>query len=1188
MYNIRVHPHNINLPFLDKMPIPRKTYSIYRRYEDILEFAEKLEEEFPWLRTIQVSGHPLSSCLRDKSFSPPWLVLKARSPSFVCNGELECTQRKESLNKYLTDLFSYSAVVTQSRLAAEFFGIWKTDLEFRISHHDKDPLALHSLFTPPQTLPSPSGSFHDSDESNDGREDDEDGEDDDGDESDYSDTGSEYDSGSDESTTNDSLGSESVYERVESVEDFNSLVHPPAAMLGKLRKAASLQNMRVPSPILIPLRASSPRRERIVIVFPEENRKPIDEVEPAVHDIARADPSSVLNQISLQTAFAEGHQLISIAPKLTDLKPATKQSKHSSLTLSDRPHQTGAKQIHRHPYQDPHHTQTTKSLSASSIQTFGPSSSVPSTVRPWLSRVKSQSSEKRSSLYKFLTSSPVKDSVLTIATKASASTATLVPYKKALASPAPVSVSNYRAQYPAFDEADDEVRQWASLMKSTDMTTGERSMKQASSSAQSRPSSPFSRFNFISGSSSSSITALTRPSGTDSATGSPTLSVATVPGSFLSSNFSFTFKIILDEETILALQVIEDDHDFVLSLPDLRLRVAKKLTKSQVDISEAFELVWSAWSGEQVVLKNDEELRRAMQVAQGSRRAPFPPLLASSSSHHPLYARGFHLMNPLELPEILYRLGFFLTPWVRAEDKSYLYCEFRPRALAASIRVNRTWRDTLTPFLWTVFDDTQMNRFYIPQATYDANSRYFRSFKVSSPNTATVPHQATQLRHLDISGWIHTRHASKLIRANPHLTELKWVIMSKTMDQDLLSTHLLTALTASLEKLQILSIEQLQACHTHYFPWVLTGLPSLKHLSIRNCSEIEPCDAASFDEPFPALTVLRLACDWYTNPGLAQLVRFCPDLERLFLNPGADCPVAELAKNLRECCPRLISIECQDPYEAFQVGVMMTSDDYAVLIGATKALAHLEMPIGDLDLEIYQALMEHAPSLETLDLYICGDAAENFSNANRLLAACPRLKYFALRNYLLEWNPEAGLALFANPWNCRNLEAIVLDGFATLFDAEENSEDGDSSQEADDWQDGHEEEERRVEDGESERYVIDDTEEQAPGDDPDYYSDGYYDDNGIEEQLGSENFNTLCDALAQQFTPAADPELQELQAFVAKAGWELDACPTRRMESLTLPHKQALLSAFFKRAATLPRLRTMYLNGFKFIKSSCK
>ncbi|KAG0332049.1 hypothetical protein BG000_010378 [Podila horticola] len=451
----------------------------------------------------------------------------------------------------------------------------------------------------------------------------------------------------------------------------------------------------------------------------------------------------------------------------------------------------------------------------------------------------------------------------------------------------------------------------------------------------------------------------------------------------------------------------------------------------------------------------------------------------------------------------------------------------------------------------------EMNHFHIPQATLNANSQYFRSFKIGNPTTITVPYQATQLRHLDISGWIHTRHASNLIRANSHLTELKWAIVSTNMDQTTFSAHLLSALTAPLENLQTLSIEQLKACNTHYFPWLLTGLPSLKHLSIRDCSGIERCDAASFDEPFPNLTILRLGCDWYTNPGLAQLVRFCPNLERLFLNPNANCPVTELSKNLRQCCPRLISIECLDPYEAFK------------------------------------ALMEHSATLETLDLYICGDAPENFSNANNLLLACPRLKYFALRNYLLEWNPEAGLAMFAIPWQCRNLEAIVLDGFATLFDAEQISEEGESSLEAEDGEEEIDEDaEHETLDGEQEHEsesdlcAIDSAEDYYPSDDRDDYSDGYFDEHGVEEQLGSDVFNILCDAPCQQFSPPEDPELQELQAFLSKEGWEIDEAPTRRVESLTLPHKQALLGAFLKRAAALPKLRIMYLNGFKYIKRS--
>ncbi|KAF9330705.1 hypothetical protein BG006_006349 [Podila minutissima] len=711
MYVIQVHPHNVNLPFLDKMPIPRKTYSIYRQYEDIVGFAEQLEEEFPWLRTSQASGHPPSSCLRDKSFSPPWLVLKARSPSPVCNGELECTQRKESLNRYLTELFSYSPVVTQSRLVAEFFGIWKTDLEFRLNHRDDDPLALHSLFTlpfqtaslqsstapatppfpvlsytrmdvdsklsepfspglmsssvgtifpsPPSSpgmsatssrkgslwcpaettpfslptealshkssflkLPSPSGSFHDSDDSDDDGEDNESHSDD---ESDYSDTDSEYDSGPDEYSPHGSHGSESVYERVESIEDFNSLLHAPAAMFRKLRKAASLQNLGGHSPISIPPRASSPRRERIVVVFPEEHRKPADDVERYVRNSTGTDSSNAPDRFSPQLAFAEDHRLIQNVSKFVPM-PITKHSKHNSLTLSDRPLETGGKQSHKHPYQDSHRTQTGKTLSVSSLQSLGPSSSLPAPLQPWLSRVKCPRSEKRGSLYRFLSSSG-KDSVLNIATKASASTATLVPYKKSPASPVSVSGLNHRTQSPTYDDADEEVRQWTSLIKTTTRLTGERLLgtsaakresSSTSSQPSSRPSSPFSRYSFMWSPSSSTI-ALARPSG-DSAAESPILSVATVPGSLLAGNFSFTFKIILDEETILALQVIEDDPNFVLSVPDLRLRVAKKLTRSQVDVSEAFELVWSAWSGEQVVLKNDGELKRAMQAAQGSRR----------------------------------------------------------------------------------------------------------------------------------------------------------------------------------------------------------------------------------------------------------------------------------------------------------------------------------------------------------------------------------------------------------------------------------------------------------------------------------------------------------------------------------------------------------------------------------------
>ena len=78
-----------------------------------------------------------------------------------------------------------------------------------------------------------------------------------------------------------------------------------------------------------------------------------------------------------------------------------------------------------------------------------------------------------------------------------------------------------------------------------------------------------------------------------------------------------TSKIICDAKNIVVLRIDEPDHDFTLSVPDLRLRVQKKLVKMEIPLPQEFELVWtpSSGAGSSVVLKNDEELRKAIQVS---------------------------------------------------------------------------------------------------------------------------------------------------------------------------------------------------------------------------------------------------------------------------------------------------------------------------------------------------------------------------------------------------------------------------------------------------------------------------------------------------------------------------------------------------------------------------------------------
>lgn len=50
------------------------------------------------------------------------------------------------MNQYLQQLFSLGPIISQCTLVAEFFGIWKTDLDVHLARQeDRDPLALHCL-----------------------------------------------------------------------------------------------------------------------------------------------------------------------------------------------------------------------------------------------------------------------------------------------------------------------------------------------------------------------------------------------------------------------------------------------------------------------------------------------------------------------------------------------------------------------------------------------------------------------------------------------------------------------------------------------------------------------------------------------------------------------------------------------------------------------------------------------------------------------------------------------------------------------------------------------------------------------------------------------------------------------------------------------------------------------------------
>ncbi|KAG0313295.1 hypothetical protein BGZ97_010320 [Linnemannia gamsii] len=83
--------------------------------------------------------------------------------------------------------------------------------------------------------------------------------------------------------------------------------------------------------------------------------------------------------------------------------------------------------------------------------------------------------------------------------------------------------------------------------------------------------------------------------------------------------FVVTIKVVVNAHMIIALKIQEEEADFTLSVPDLRLRVLNKFRRMSMAIPDEFDLVWVGGDGAQVVLKNDEEIQKALKASANNK-----------------------------------------------------------------------------------------------------------------------------------------------------------------------------------------------------------------------------------------------------------------------------------------------------------------------------------------------------------------------------------------------------------------------------------------------------------------------------------------------------------------------------------------------------------------------------------------
>lgn len=76
----------------------------------------------------------------------------------------------------------------------------------------------------------------------------------------------------------------------------------------------------------------------------------------------------------------------------------------------------------------------------------------------------------------------------------------------------------------------------------------------------------------------------------------------------------------------------------------------------------------------------------------------------------------------LLLPKLIYRIRVFIPCWTRDEEEWDR--DFCPKNLVTACKVSWFWHATLSPLLWEVYDQGEMNAYPTPPKTLQAQGQY--------------------------------------------------------------------------------------------------------------------------------------------------------------------------------------------------------------------------------------------------------------------------------------------------------------------------------------------------------------------------------------------------------------------------------------------------------------------------------
>ncbi|KAK5827075.1 hypothetical protein F5H01DRAFT_398732 [Linnemannia elongata] len=367
--------------------------------------------------------------------------------------------------------------------------------------------------------------------------------------------------------------------------------------------------------------------------------------------------------------------------------------------------------------------------------------------------------------------------------------------------------------------------------------------------------------------------------------------------------------------------------------------------------------------------------------------------------------------HPLSLYEIVLAIGQFIPLWESVHLAYEDVWLLKPKDLLAALSVNRLFRTTLTPLLWSVYVESAVKSFgnayeYIDNAEYD--------IPVDILN-------CSRLQELRLSAFVDSAWAKCLILANPGLRVLHWARNRKNISREELKDF---ASILSPQRLRYLGLDDWTFLTEYLYRALAKNAGHLEELRLTRCDSILLRRSKRDDtgkSRYTVITSMETGVEEFkTTEQMCRRIRLIK-LETLHLD----------VEHNRCSLTLYWLIDIAPDLETAVFGDLLGSTGKA--LGLTlRHLAHASLRGLRLDNTFMEALSVHRDCLETLELDIRDDNyRDSFSNLGTILEQCSQLKRLAVAvHFYREPCERRQPLLFLDKLvTCPGLESATFNGF---------------------------------------------------------------------------------------------------------------------------------------------------------------